>query len=149
MDALTRTIDAAVAASDYAALATVFSSSRGGGPSSSSSSSPLSWQDVGQGEQRSLASHLIRAVIASPTFLSGGRALSSPPMMDVFLEALAHLPSTVEGGADNKLRQLIFDHKVNEDGDYAAAARVLSGTRMDDDPNSVYHMTPAEKCEGE
>ena len=134
MDGLIRNIDAAVQSSDYATLAAVFSSG------------PSSWQAVGQGEQRSVASHFIKKVISSPTFLP--KAFSSNQMMNVFLEALSHLPSMVEGAADNKLRQLIFDYKVNEEGDYAEAARVLSGIRMEDDQNSVYFLTPAEKCDG-
>lgn len=89
---------------------------------------------------------MIKSVVSSPTFLP--RALASSEMMNVFLEALSHLPSTVDDAADNKLRQMIFDYKVNEEGDYAAAARVLSGMRMEDDPNGVYYLTPAEKCDG-
>jgi hypothetical protein len=135
MDGLTRTIDSAVQASDYTTLAAVFSFG------------PSSWQALGQGEQRSLASHLIKGVISSPSFLP--QAFSSSQMMKVFLETLSHLPSTVDGAADNKLRQMLFDYKVNEEGDYAEAARVLSGMRMDDDQNSVYYLTPAEKCDGE
>jgi hypothetical protein len=136
MDSFVQKINAFVQNSDYSSLQMVFA----GGPSS--------WQSLGQGEQRSLSAHFINAAVSSPTFLP--QALSNGPMMDVFLTALGHLPTTaVENGADNKLRQMIFDYKVNEDGDYSAAARVLSGIRMDDsDPNSVYYFDPAEKCNG-
>jgi hypothetical protein len=138
METLIETIDAAVQVSDYASLAQVFSVS-----------GPSSWQSVGQGEQRSLAAYFIKAVVTS-SFFNLQQAFASGPMMAIFLETLAHLPTTpVEGAADNKMRQLIFDYKVNEVGDYAAAARVLSGMRMEDDPQSVYYFTPAEKCEGE
>ncbi|KAG7352664.1 PCI domain containing protein [Nitzschia inconspicua] len=135
MNALIEAIDAGVEASDYASLAQVFSFG------------PASWQSLGQGEQRSLAAYFIKSVVASSSF-NLQQALTSPPMMNTFLETLAHLPtSPVEGAADNKLRQAIFDYKVNEEGDFAAAARVLSGMRMEDDPQSVYFFTPADKCE--
>jgi len=69
-------------------------------------------------------------------------------MMNVFLETLKHLPaSPVEGGADNRLRQMIFDYYVNEEGDYSAAANVLSGMRMDGEQGSVYFFSAAEKCD--
>jgi hypothetical protein len=135
MDSLAQSIDAAVQNSDYDRLSTIFSFG------------PESWQSVGQGEQRSLAAHFIKAAVASPSFLP--KAFHSVQMMHVMTETLGHLPSTVEGAADNKLRQLIFEHKVNEDADYSAAARVLAGTRMEDDPSSVYYMTPDAKCDGE
>ena len=56
------------------------------------------------------------------------------------------MPSTVEGAADNKLREMIFNYKVNEEADFTAAARILAGMRMEDD--GVYATTPAEKCDG-
>jgi hypothetical protein len=137
MDALIETIDAAVEASDYDSLVQVFSVG------------PSSWQIVGQGEQRSLAAYLIKATVGSPCFNMEG-ALASNQMMNTFLETLNHLPTTpVEGAADNKLRQMIFDYKVNKEAEYAAAARVLSGMRMESDQESVYYFTPAEKCDGE
>lgn len=134
MDALARTIDTAVRNSDYAVVGGVFSYG------------PSSWQSVGQGEQRSLAAHFIKAIVASPTFLP--KAFSSGQMMHVMLEALSHLPSTVEDAADNTLRQKIFDYKVNVDGDYSEAAKVLAGMRMEDDLGSVYYTDPASKCDG-
>lgn len=133
MDALERTIDTAVRNSDYAVVGGVFSYG------------PSSWQSVGQGEQRSLAAHFIKAIVASPTFLP--KAFSSGQMMHVMLEALSHLPSTVEDAADNTLRQKIFDYKVNVDGDYSEAAKVLAGMRMEDDLGSVYYTDPASKCD--
>ena len=113
MDSFTRTIDASIQSNDYTSLATVFSFG------------PSSWQSVGQGEQRSLAAHFIKSAIAAPGFLPN--AFTSGQMMNVMLEALNHLPTTVEGAADNKLRQMIFEYKVNEEGDYSAAAKVLAG----------------------
>jgi hypothetical protein len=137
MDALIETIDAAVDASDYMSLVQVFSLG------------PSSWQTVGQGEQRSLAAYLIKATVSSPSF-NIEQALASNQMMKILLETLNHLPTTpLEGAADNKLRQMIFDYKVNNEADYAAAARVLAGMRMEDDQESVYYFTPAEKCDGE
>jgi COP9 signalosome complex subunit 4 len=136
MDALIQTIDVAVQNSDFSSLALVFSFG------------PSSWQSIGQGEQRSLAAHLIKTVVNTPSF-NLNQAFASSQIMNVFLETLSHLPTTpVEGAADNRLRQMIFDYKVNEEGDYAAAARVLSGMRMEDDQNSVYYFSPSEKCDG-
>ena len=137
MESLTQTIDAAVQKSDFASLAQVFSVG------------PSSWQSLGQGEQRSLAAYLIKTAVGSPSF-NIQQAFASTQMMNVFLESLSHLPTTpVEGAADNKLRQLIFDYKVNEESEFAEAARVLSGIRMEDDQNSVYYFAPAQKCDGE
>jgi hypothetical protein len=136
MDVLTRTIDTAVKNSDFTTLATVFSFG------------PQSWQALGQGEQRSVAAYLIKTVVNSPSF-NMSQAFHSNQMMNVFLETLSHLPTTpVEGAADNKLRQMIFEHKVNEDSDFSAAARVLSGMRMEDEQDSVYYFSPAGKCDG-
>ena len=134
MEALVDTIDVAVPANDYAAISSVFSYGNS------------SWQAVGQGEQRSLAALFIKKAVNTPGFLP--KAFASGQMMNVILETLGHLPSTVDGAADNKLRQMVFDYKVNEDGDYAAAARVLAGMRFEDDPNSVYFTSAADKCDG-
>lgn len=133
MDSFTRTIDASIQSNDYTSLATVFSFG------------PSSWQSVGQGEQRSLAAHFIKSAIAAPGFLPN--AFTSGQMMNVMLEALNHLPTTVEGAADNKLRQMIFEYKVNEEGDYSAAAKVLAGMRMEDNEESVYYTKPEDKCD--
>jgi hypothetical protein len=134
MDALSDTIDVAVQSNDYAALEVAFSFG------------PNSWQSVGQGEQRSLAAHFVKTAVASGRFLP--KAFQSEQMMHVMLEALGHLPSTVDGAADNALRQMIFDFKVNQESDYSAAARVLGGMRMEDDQASVYYTDPAAKCDG-
>lgn len=134
MEALVDTIDIAVPANDYGSIAGVFSFG------------PASWQSVGQGEQRSLAAHFVKKAVGTPGFLP--KAFASAQMMNVMLETLGHLPSTVDGAADNKLRQMVFDYKVNEDGDYAAAARVLAGMRMEDDQDSVYFTSAANKCDG-
>jgi len=134
MESFIETIDTAVETMDYGSLATVFSFG------------PSSWQSLGQGEQRSLASYLIKKAVASSSFLP--KAFSSTIMMNVFLETLKHLPATpVEGASDNRLRQMIFDYNVNEEGDYSAAANVLSGMRMNDDNDSVYFFTAAQKCD--
>lgn len=159
MDALTRIIDAAVQAKDYTTLATVFSDHAG---------SEHSWQSVGQGEQRSLAAHFIHAAVTSSTtnnangFLDAALNNNSAPhqsmiMMQVFVRALSHLPATVPLGADNTLRQYIFDWMLSrDDPDYAEAARILSGMRMDSNQdnnnnnnnannnNNPYYKTAAE-----
>ncbi len=134
MEGIAETITRAIDRNDYGSVATVFSVG------------PSSWQSIGQGEQRSLAAHFIKAAVNTPEFLP--KAFSSGQMMHVFMETLAHLPTTVDGAADNKLRQMIFDYKVNEEGEYSAAARILAGMRMEDDPGSVYYTNPAEKCDG-
>lgn len=69
-------------------------------------------------------------------------------MMTVFLETLKHLPTTpVDGASDNKLRQMIFEHSINEDGDFSAAAAVLSGMRMDDEKDSIYYFEKADRAD--
>jgi hypothetical protein len=136
MDALARTIDAAVAKNDYASLISVFSDSNG----------PAAWHSVGQGEQRSVAAHFITVAIASPSFFP--KAFDSSDMVQVVITALGHLPSTVPNAADNALRHMLFDYKVKHEGDYAEAARILGGTRMEDDTASVYYTSPAAKCDG-
>jgi hypothetical protein len=133
MESLARTIDTAIQSNDYASIAQVFSYG------------PNSWQSVGQGEQRSLAAHFVKAAVSSVSFLP--KAFSSAQMMEVMVEALGHLPATVEQAADNSLRVLIFDYKV-EEADYSVAARILAGMRMEDDEGSVYYTNPAEKCDG-
>jgi COP9 signalosome complex subunit 4 len=131
MENLTRTIDIAVANKDFATLQAVFSSNQG----------PNSWLNVGQGEQRSIAAHLIATAVADPSFLE---STSLNAMMDVFVTALGHLPATVENAADNTLRRTLFEHLVSLE-DYAGAARILAGMRMED--NGVYSMTAAEKTD--
>ena len=135
METFIRKIDTAVRSVDYGSLSDVFSFG------------PSSWQSLGQGEQRSLASYLIKTVVRSPSFLP--KAFASSQMLNVFLECLKHLPATpVEDAADNQLRQMIFEYYVNEEGDYSAAASVLSGMRMDGEKGSVYYFAAADKCDG-
>jgi COP9 signalosome complex subunit 4 len=133
MDTFTEKIETSVRNNDYSSLSQIFSFG------------PQSWQAVGQGEQRSLAAHFIKCAVDAPGFLPS--AFSSSQMMHVMIETLGHLPSTIDGAADNKLRQMIFDYKVNEEGDYSAAARVLAGTRMEDNQDTVYFMKPEDKCD--
>jgi len=133
MDSISATIESAVKNNNYDALAAVFSTH-----------GPQSWQNVGQGEQRSLAAHFVKAAVSSGTFLP--QAFGSMAMVNVMNVALGHLPSTVENAADSKLRQMLFDYKVNEDADFTGAARILGNMRMDDSDGSVYYVSPAEKC---
>lgn len=133
MEAFAQTIDRAVQSNDYGSISAVFTFG------------PSSWQSIGQGEQRSLAAHFVKAAVNTPGFLPA--AFASAQMMQVTLETLGHLPSTVDGAADNKLRQMLFDYKVNEEGEYSAAARILAGMRMEDDPGSVYFTKPSDKCD--
>ena len=130
-------VDIAVQKSDYAGIASIFS------PHGTDS-----WQNLGQGEQRSLAALFVKSAVSSPNFLPG--AFGSEEASGAMAVALGHLPRPgVEGAADNALRQLMFEHKVNEEEDYRGAAGVLASLRMDDDPNNAYYMTPADKCDGE
>lgn len=135
MDQLARTIDTAIQNNDYPTLYNVFLDSNG----------PAQWHQVGQGEQRSVAAHFVAAAVASPNFLP--RAFESEEVVQVMSTALQFLPSVVENAADNKLRQMLFEHKVQKEGDYAGAARILIGMRMEDDPSSVYYMDAAAKCD--
>ena len=133
MEDLAQKVDQGIRTNDYSMIGTVFSFGTS------------SWQSIGQGEQRSLAAHFIKAAVHSPDFLP--KALASGQIMQVMTEALKMLPSTVEGAADNKLRQMLFDYLVNEEGEYSVAARILAGMRMEDDPTGVYYTTPADKCD--
>ena len=126
-------VDAAVASNDHAALASVFSPLGG-------------WQSLGQGAQKVLASYFIKKAVSTAGFLPG--AFASDQAMSAFAAALGHLPPTVEGAADNKLRESMFEYKVGEEGDYSGAARILAGLRMDDTEGSVYYMSAAHRCDG-
>lgn len=128
-------IDAAVGSNDYSALASIFS------PQGMNS-----WQNLGQGEQRALASYFIKKAVATTGFLPG--AFGSVDAMAAFAAALGHLPPMVENAADNSLRQQMFDYKVNEEEDYSGAARILAGLRMDNTEGSTYYMTAADRCDG-
>lgn len=130
MSDLSISVTNAIQALDYPTLATIFTTQ---------------FPSLGQGEQRTLSAHFIKTIIASPTFLPGG--FKSPTVMDAIGVALKTLPPVVEGAADNVLRQQIFDYKVNEEEDYATAARILSGMRMEDTEGSVYYMEPIERCD--
>lgn len=127
-------VDAAVASNDHAALASIFSPLGG-------------WQSLGQGEQRVLASYFIRKAVTTAGFLPA--AFASDQAMSAFAAALGHLPPTVEGAADNKLRESMFEYKVSEEDDYSGAALILAGLRMDDTEGSVYYMSAADRCDGE
>lgn len=131
METLTQTVSNAIQSSDYTALSLVFTSQ---------------WQSLGQGEQRTLAAHFIKSAVASATFFPN--AFQSQTILSVITATLGHLPPIVEGAADNTLRQLLFDYKVNEEDDYSTAARILSGVRMEaTDESSVYYMSPLERCD--
>lgn len=134
MEQFTQTIETAVGSNDYASLAAVF----GHGPQS--------FQSMGQGEQRSLAAFFLKTAVNSKTFLP--TAFASAAAMGAFEMALSQLPTTVENAADSKLRQMLFDYKVNQEDDYSGAARILGGMRMEQTQGSVYYMTPAEMCDG-
>lgn len=134
MDQFSQTIESAIASNDYTSLARVF----GHGPQS--------FQSMGQGEQRSLAAFFLKTAVNSKTFLPA--AFSSAQAMGAFEVALPQLPATVENAADSKLRQMMFDYKVNEEEDYSGAARILGGMRMETTPESVYYLSPAEMCDG-
>lgn len=130
MDQFSQTIEAGVASNDYASLAAVFQS----------------FQSMGQGEQRSLAALFLKTAVNSKTFLPA--AFSSGAAMQALEMALSRLPATVENAADSKLRQMLFDYKVNQEEDYSGAARILGGIRMEQTQGSVYYMSPAEICDG-
>jgi 26S proteasome regulatory complex component len=104
-----------------------------------------SWQTLGQGEQKALSSCFVRTVLASSNFLkialnkSNDRTYHSA--LQVFKTALSNLPSFIENGGDNKLREAIFEHLVELD-EYREAANILAGYRFDDDENSPYYSTP-------
>lgn len=141
-----QSVTTAIASSDYARLLSIFTPSP---------SSP--WSTLGPGEQRSLCAHFINTAVSSSTFFPGALA-SSTGIVSVIATTLAHLPPAgVEGGADNTLRQLLFDHYC-ELGEYGTAAKYLAGLRMlsggDDgasnDNNatsSPYYMTPVQRVD--
>jgi hypothetical protein len=155
MENLIRIIDTAVASNDVVTIQSVFrgnvitSNNNNQQVSSSSSSTTTtttttlsSWLSVGQGEQRSLAAHLIVTVVRSPSFLES----SMNTLLDTYCKVLQHLPATVENGADNTLRNALFQFMISEQEDYAGAAKILSSVRMNDQ-DGVYLMTPAEKTD--
>jgi len=101
------------------------------------------WHVLGSGEKRTLSSHFVCLLVQNRDILK--EALQCDEAMQAILAALSHGPSTIDGGADNILRNLVFDHKVQQE-DYTGAARVLAGLKLDDEPSSVYYASPAEKC---
>ncbi|KAL7461840.1 hypothetical protein ACHAXS_002241 [Conticribra weissflogii] len=141
MESLSQAITTAIQTSDYSSLSTIFSPDPPTTPST-----PETWHSLGQGERRQLSSHFLQTSVASPTFYP--QAFHSPQIMTVISTTLAHVPPTVEGAADNVLRQKIFDFQVNEREDYATAAKFLSGMRMEDrDESSVYYMDAIDRCD--
>jgi COP9 signalosome complex subunit 4 len=124
-----KSVDTAIDANDYTTLQTLFATDN---------------SHLGQGEKRSLAAHLIHAAVSHSSFLPAAFAY----IEDVFIQALEHLPATVTNAADSTCRQLLFDYRLandTDDADYAGAARILAGMRMDDDINSVYYTSAADK----
>jgi COP9 signalosome complex subunit 4 len=144
MENLIHIIDAAVASNDAVAIQSVF---RGNiNTNSNASTSTASWLSLGQGEQRSIAAYCIVAVVKNASFMESSMGL----LLDTYTKILQHLPATVENAADNALRNGLFQYMVSEQEDYAGAAKVLSSIRMNsinDDPDGVYQMTPAEKAD--
>lgn len=134
MEALIGIVNEATASNNYASLHNVFTNG---------------WNAIGQGEQRSLAAHFIHsAVIREPQFLQASLQRLSE-IESVYTTALGHLPTTVPDAADNKLRQALFEAKIGgEDPDYAAAANILSGLRMEEpDAGSVYSMPAVDRTD--
>jgi COP9 signalosome complex subunit 4 len=146
METLTRTLESAVASKDFGTIQSVFrgniNSNNNSNQHVSSSSSTTSWLSIGQGEQRSLAAYLITSVVKDAGFLES----SMNALCDTYTKVLQHLPATVENAADNTLRNALFHYMVNEQEDYAGAAKMLSSLRMNDQ-DSVYQITPAEKTD--
>lgn len=149
MENLIRIIDVAVASNDTEAVQSVFRGNINTNNSSTnqqSSTSTTSWLSLGQGEQRSLSAYFIVAVVKNTAFLES----SMITLLDTYTKVLQHLPATVENAADNVLRNAVFQYMVSEQEDYAGAAKVLSSVRMNtinDDPDGVYQMLPAEKAD--
>ena len=132
MDSLLKKIDSAIASRDYTSLATVVSSP--------------AWQSLGGGEQRTIAAYLVKAVVANASAILPG-AFQCYPCVRAMEVVLGNLPSSpLENAADNTLRQLLFDYHVKQD-DPVSAAKILSTTRMEEDPNSAYYFTAADKCD--
>jgi len=137
-------VDEAIATNNYSLLFSIFN------PSLSSTTSSPSWEQLGQGEQRSLSSYIIKACISSPTFLTTALANKTTDDTDqtiltLLLKCLNHLPPTVEKAMDNQLRNILFQYYVDVECDYRTAAQVLAGMRMEgEDTNSVYYTSPVE-----
>lgn len=134
MESLTRTIDQAIRDKDYNTLSSVFASD--------AASAGQSWNMIGQGEKRSLAAYFIQAVITTPNFLPQAFEHTDDA---IWLNVLGHLPASVENAADNALRSLLFDYKIQNTDEYGDAARILGGTRME--AEGVYAVSPYDKLD--
>lgn len=140
MEALSRMVTDAVACNDYDTLSAIFADEG----ATATTTAATSWHSIGPGEKRSLAAHLIQTVVNAPSSFRHV-ALSRPDTQHVLIQALNHVPTTVEHAADNTLRQYLFDQLVHHDQQYAQAAHILGGMRMEDAPDSVYYVAPADK----
>jgi COP9 signalosome complex subunit 4 len=144
MENLTGLIDRAVESKDFDALSAVFSPHPPA--AAEAATATTTWHSVGQGEKRSLAAYLIRKVVAALPRLASADGFDK--LEPALVAALGHLPASgVEGAADSRLRQALFDRRLDA-GEYAEAARILGGTRTDpDDPSSPYHMPPEDRAD--
>lgn len=124
-------IDEAISASNYFALSNIFT---------------ISWQSLGQGEQRTLSAYFIKAALNTPDFLP--KAFQSSDAVSTMKIALGHLPPSVDNALDNKLREMLFTYLAEEEEDYREAGMVLAGTRMEeDDETSVYYTSHANRTD--
>mmetsp|Transcript_8407 Transcript_8407/g.15869 ORF Transcript_8407/g.15869 Transcript_8407/m.15869 type:complete len:421 (-) Transcript_8407:85-1347(-) len=105
----------------------------------------VSWQTLGQSEQKALSSSFVRAVLASSDFvkvaLNTANAGTYHAALQIFKTALSNLPSFIENAGDNKLREALFEHLVELE-EYREAANFLAGYRFVDDESSPYYSTP-------
>jgi len=116
-------IDSTISKSDYATLCSIFTTA--------------SFTDLSQREQQSLSAKLIKSSMISSNTNFFPAALNHPEMISVLKIALNKIPPStasfvVENALDNKLRYLLFDWMVKEEGDYRAAAEILAGMRMNE-----------------
>jgi COP9 signalosome complex subunit 4 len=125
-------IDEAIAKNDCQAIISIFN---------------IQWNQLGTGEQRSVASHFIQQAVVvqdddGSSFLS---RTSIPLLLDTYTTALQHLPATVEQAADTILRRTLFHYLVDDVCDYGTAARLLAGTRIQE--SGVYVMTSSDAAD--
>jgi hypothetical protein len=130
-------IDEAIAKNDCQAIISIFNNQ---------------WNQLGTGEQRSVASHFIQQAVVvtaaqnddddGSSFLS---RTSIPLLLDTYTTALQHLPATVEQAADTILRRTLFHYLVDDVNDYGTAARLLAGTRIQE--SGVYVMTAPDAAD--
>jgi COP9 signalosome complex subunit 4 len=150
MEALTVSINQAVAQRDLAAILAIFRSGSHGASSS--------WTSVGPGEQRGLAAHLIVKVVQDMKVAATARphcldtaALENEDYRSVLISVLSHLPSTgVADAADTLLRERLFEYLVNEmdEPDYIGAARILGSIRMEStDTSSPYYLNAVRRTD--